>query len=189
MEEERKGESISPRGESGKDEIQTMMENKEGGDNGNMEKMLMGGILTEETITQIERVFSVFDTKDIGRIEVKELPFILRALNQMPTAEEMTEILVKYDPENTGELDKMSLFRVMENRLRDTDTFQAIFDALKIFDEDQDGRLSNQEFKYAMMTMGRKIPEETVLEMIEKGDSGSSGYIDIHDFATLLMGN
>ena len=64
----------------------------------------------------------------------------------------------------------------LENLIRlrgnDTDVIQDIIDALKVFDTDEDGMISKQEFIFAMMNMGDKMSEDEVREIVNE-DLGS----------------
>ena len=50
----------------------------------------------------------------------------------------------------------------MRTRGKDPDTLQDVTDALKVFDTDHDGKVTVEEFLYAMVNMGEKMTEEEV---------------------------
>lgn len=60
-------------------------------------------------------------------------------------------------------------------------------DALRVFDSDKDGVLSSEEFKHAMMTMGEKMQEYEIDEIINDGELVQNRQIKIETFATLIM--
>lgn len=61
-----------------------------------------------------------------------------------------------------------------------------MIDALKVFDTDHDGKISTEEFLYAMTNMGEKMTEEQVKEII--GDSElENNHIKIEEFAKMIM--
>ena len=45
---------------------------------------------------------------------------------------------------------------------------QDIVDALKVFDTDEDGMISKQDFVFAMMNMGDKMSEDEVREIVNE---------------------
>ena len=59
-------------------------------------------------------------------------------------------------------------------------------DALKVFDTDHDGKLTIEEFLYAMVNMGEKMNEEEVREIIGDAED-ENGCFKIEDFAKMIM--
>jgi len=54
-------------------------------------------------------------------------------------------------------------------RGKDKETLQDLVDALKVFDTDHDGKITVKDFKHAMMTMGERMNEREIDEIV--GDS------------------
>lgn len=48
--------------------------------------------------------------------------------------------------------------------------FKELVEALRVFDSDKDGILSAEEFKHAMMSMGEKMQEYEIDEIINDSD-------------------
>lgn len=63
----------------------------------------------------------------------------------------------KVDPNKTGEFTLDALKALLRERASDPDSIDDLKEALKVFDSDKDGKITVQEFKYAMMTMGEKM--------------------------------
>ena len=57
----------------------------------------------------------------------------------------------------------------MIERGKDKETIQDLVDALKVFDTDHDGKITVKDFKHAMMTMGERMNEREIDEIV--GDS------------------
>ena len=60
-------------------------------------------------------------------------------------------------------------------------------DALKVFDSDHDGKISVKDFKHAMMTMGERMGDGEIDEIIGDTDLVSNEFISIDDFAKMIM--
>ncbi len=54
----------------------------------------------------------------------------------------------------------------MRERGRDSDTLKDVVDALKVFDSDNDGKISVEDFKYVMSNMGERMSESEIAEII-----------------------
>jgi Ca2+-binding EF-hand superfamily protein len=55
---------------------------------------------------------------------------------------------------------------LIKERGKDVDSLDDLKDALNVFDTDKDGKITIEEFKYAMMTMGEKMQEHEIEEII-----------------------
>ena len=60
-------------------------------------------------------------------------------------------------------------------------------DALKVFDSDHDGRISRKDFKHAMMTMGERMTEREIDEIINDSELVNNEDIVIDKFAEMIM--
>jgi Ca2+-binding EF-hand superfamily protein len=55
---------------------------------------------------------------------------------------------------------------LIQKRGPDKDSLSDLIEALKVFDSDRDGKITTEEFKYAMSTMGEKMQEHEIEEII-----------------------
>ena len=62
-----------------------------------------------------------------------------------------------------------------------------LIDALKVFDTDHDGKITVRDFKHAMMTMGEKMGEREILEIVNDSELITNDFILIEDFAKMIM--
>lgn len=56
-----------------------------------------------------------------------------------------------------------------------------------MFDSDSDMKISINDFKHAMETMGEKMDPEEINEIIADSELVDSDYIDINKFAQMIM--
>ena len=62
-----------------------------------------------------------------------------------------------------------------------------MIDALKVFDSDHDGKITVVDFKHAMMTMGERMGEGEIEEIVNDSELVNNEYIAIEDFAKMIM--
>ena len=74
----------------------------------------------------------------------------------------------------------------MTNRGKDSDVIEDILEALRTFDSDEDGRITVEEFIYAMTNMGDKMTADEVRELLDE-EHLRSGFLVIDDFAQTIM--
>lgn len=80
------------------------------------------------------------------------------------------------------------LEQLIRSRGADSDTLQDIIDALRVFDTDNDGKVTVGEFRYAMINMGERMDENEVDEIIaDSQDVIVDNIITIEDFARLIL--
>ena len=91
------------------------------------------------------------------------------------------------DPNNTGSFDQNSLISLIGRRPRETDTLDSLIEALRVFDQDKDGKLSVDEFKYAMTSLGEQMKADEVEEIITDTELIYDGYLYIEEFAKMMM--
>ena len=76
----------------------------------------------------------------------------------------------------------------MQKRGPDTDSLQDLREALKVFDSNKDGKLTKDEFKTAMMTMGERMQDHEIDEILNDPELIPGGStIEINDFAQKIM--
>ena len=128
----------------------------------------------------------LFDKNQDQYVNTQELGTLLRAINLNPTESELVDLMKKVDPIHSGQFNLFQLESVVKNRGRDIDSVQDVIDALKVFDSDHDGRITVEEFLYAMVNMGERMTEEDVKEILADADlEGNS--IKVEEFAKMIM--
>ena len=72
-------------------------------------------------------------------------------------------------------------------KMKEMDSLKDLVEALQVFDSDHDGVLSVEEFKHAMMTMGEKMQEHEIDEIVNDSELVINKTIRIEHFANLIM--
>ena len=70
----------------------------------------------------------------------------------------------------------------MEDRLKEVDTYEDLIEQFKKLDKDNDGKVPAPEFKQYMKTMGKKLMENEVDEMMEEADPKGEGVVNMEEF-------
>ena len=111
----------------------------------------------------------------------------MRALNLNPTELEITEMQQRVDPKNQSWFTLDTLKKVVQERGKDKETLQDLIDALRVFDSDHDGKITVRDFKHAMQTMGERMGEQEIDEIIGDSELVANEYIQIEEFAKMIM--
>ena len=77
--------------------------------------------------------------------------------------------------------------KIVDRKLKDTDTFEELVEAMKLFDNDKDGKLQVPELRWAMTRLGEMMDEGIVDEMIKEVDTEGKGLVDILEFSKVCF--
>ena len=67
---------------------------------------------------------------------------------------------------------------MMARKMKDTDSEEEIREAFKVFDRDNNGYISAHELRHVMTSIGEKLTDDEVDEMIREADQDGDGRID-----------
>jgi calmodulin len=67
---------------------------------------------------------------------------------------------------------------MMARKIRETDSEEEIREAFRVFDKDGNGYISAAELRHVMTSLGEKLTDEEVEEMIKEADINGDGQVD-----------
>lgn len=111
----------------------------------------------------------------------------MRSLGQTPTESELNDLIREIDSNTDGSIDFPEFLTMMARKMRDSDSQAEIFEAFRVFDKDGDGKIDKGELKHVLTSIGEKLTEEEVDEMLREADTNNDGVIDIKEFSNLLV--
>lgn len=134
-----------------------------------------------------EEAFAVFDRDGDGTISSSELGDVMRSLGLDPSEEEVSDILVRFDADGNGEIDKDEFVTMMNAILNcSADDDQEIVEAFKVFDIDGDGYITAHELFERLKNLGEDLTEEDVELMLFHADIDRDGVVSQSDFANMI---
>ena len=132
-------------------------------------------------------ICSVQDKDGDGQITTKELGTVMRSLGQNPSESELQDMINEVDADNNGTIDFPEFLTMMARKMKDTDSEEEIREAFKVFDRDNNGFISSAELRHVMTSIGEKLTDDEVDEMIREADQDGDGKIDYNEFVQLMM--
>ncbi|CAH0547656.1 unnamed protein product [Brassicogethes aeneus] len=142
--------------------------------------------LTDKQIAEFKEAFALFDKAGEGKIRLRDIGMVMRALGYNPTEKEINEIIEQYKADDM--LDFQKFLTIISTRLRENDTEEEIREAFRVFDKDNTGFINAAELRHIMMNLGEKLTEEEWDEMLREADIDGDGQINYEDFVTMMMG-
>ncbi|CAA0828293.1 Calmodulin-like protein 8 [Striga hermonthica] len=69
----------------------------------------------------------------------------------------------------------------------DVDAEEELKEAFKVFDKDQDGYICAEELQHVMISLGEKLSDEEVEQMIREADLDGDGQVNYDEFVKMMM--
>lgn len=79
---------------------------------------------------------------------------------------------------DSGTIDFSEFLIMMKRYMQDLDTEKDIRDTFRLFDKDCDGVLNAKELQNVMLTLGEKMTDEEIEEMIKEADTKGEGTVN-----------
>ncbi|KAJ2159952.1 hypothetical protein GGF46_002616 [Coemansia sp. RSA 552] len=141
----------------------------------------------EQNIKELRDAFAVFDRDGNGFITRDELGELMRSLSYNPTEKELQDMLAEVDQDNNGKVDFPEFIAMMARKPMNADSSEDdIMEAFRVFDKNSDGKISAEELRQVMSSLGEKLTTEEVDEMIAYGDVDGDGMINYEEFAKMM---
>lgn len=129
----------------------------------------------------------------------------MRSLGQNPSESELQDMINEVDADNNGTIDfpgtdpphgfcewlllrahetngYVEFLTMMARKMKDTDSEEEIREAFKVFDRDNNGFISAAELRHVMTSIGEKLTDDEVDEMIREADQDGDGRIDCRPY-------
>jgi calmodulin len=121
-----------------------------------------------------------------GSVDVKkQLGMLTRAVGLNPTEAELAD----WRKAAGSSLDEDAFKAFCKKKFQDSDdTVDEIVDAFSVFDKDGEGMISAVEFKHILSTMGEKLSEKDLKEVMKEVTIDSKGMINYKDFSVEIFG-
>jgi len=127
---------------------------------------------TTDEIRQYREAFSLFDKDHDNIIAPQELGIILRSCGLSPSEND----LQKLQQQIGKKIDFDTFVRVAKNfKENNRETENDIREAFRVFDKDGTGYVSVAELKHAMISLGERLSEEEVDQLIREADIDADG--------------
>lgn len=145
-----------------------------------------GKKLTEVQIQEFKEAFALFDRDGDALLTASELGVVMRALGLTPTEADLKEIVTSVDKDGNGKVDFNEFLNLVTSKgLGEMDDAE-VRDAFRIFDREDNGFISEAEFRHILTDIGEKMTEAECTEMM-KDVQVTNGQINYEEFIKIMM--
>ncbi|KAK2568962.1 Calmodulin-related protein 97A [Acropora cervicornis] len=75
---------------------------------------------------------------------------------------------------------------MMKKQMQARDVDSEMREAFRVFDRNGDGQISPMELRNVMTSLGEKLTEEEISEMMKEADLDGNGFIDFEEFVHMV---
>jgi calmodulin len=143
--------------------------------------------ISDFKLKEYREAFENFDKDHSGTISFKELGSMMKSLGQNPSDQELRDIISEVDLDGNGYIDFNEFVMIMHKRSKENDPEEDVISAFRVFDKDGNGTISTKELRHIMTTIGDKLTDEEVNQMIEEADVDGDGIINYEEFVRMMM--
>ncbi|KAG0046428.1 hypothetical protein BGZ83_008405 [Gryganskiella cystojenkinii] len=133
--------------------------------------------------------FSLFDRKGNGTIASESLGDLLRALGQNPTQSQVHDLVAKADPSGSGQINFDTFLKILlrEDGFKPAGTAAEFINGFKVFDKEGNGYINAGELRYVLTSLGEKLSDAEVDELMKGVEVDNSGKVNYEDFVKMIL--
>ncbi|XP_023125735.1 calmodulin-like protein 4a [Amphiprion ocellaris] len=146
----------------------------------------MAKFFTPVQINEFKECFSLYDKKQKGRIQARDLITVMRCLGTSPTFSEIERHLQVHKIEKAGELDFSTFLTMMHRQMQQEDPKTEILEALRMTDKQKKGYILASELRAKLTQLGEKLTDTEVDELFREANVKSNGIINYEEFTQMV---
>ncbi|KAM0750811.1 myosin regulatory light chain cdc4 [Meredithblackwellia eburnea MCA 4105] len=135
---------------------------------------------------EAKEAFALFDKRGAGAIPQESLGDVLRALGQNPTQKEVSELVAS----TSGDIDYNTFLNILHrpNGFEPAGSADDFIRGFQVFDKEGKGLIGQGELKYVLTTLGEKLSEDEVNELLKGVKVEADGNINYVAFVKQILG-
>jgi calmodulin len=147
----------------------------------------MTDLSPEEKQELLKESFDMFDKDKNNLINAVELGNILLSLGYEIDESEPSQLIQEFDFNEDNLIDFSEFLKIIEKRGKYKELEEELYEAFKIFDKEGKGAIPTTEFRHYMLTLGERMTDDDIEEMIREADPQDSGYIDYRNYVNKIL--
>lgn len=91
---------------------------------------------------------------------------------------ELRDMVNEVDQDGNGTIEFNEFLQMMSKKMKDADSEDELREAFRVFDKNNDGLISSNELRHVMTSLGERLSEEEVDDMIKEADLDGDGQVN-----------
>jgi len=142
--------------------------------------------LTDAQLDEFRDAFASYDRDKGGSIDAAELKALMASMGQLPTDEEVEEMVRIADADGSGSVDFAEFVTLMAHKMTEPESEERVKGAFAVFDESGDGYVDAEEMRNLMMNVGEPATIEDIRKVLSDVDTDGDGTINYTEFARVV---
>ncbi|XP_061830905.1 calmodulin-like protein 4a [Nerophis lumbriciformis] len=147
----------------------------------------MAKFFTPVQINEFKECFSLYDKKQKGKIDAKDLVTVMRCLGTSPTLGEIERHLQVHKIERSGNLDFSTFLTMMHRQIQQEDPKTEILEALRMTDKQKKGFMQASELRAKLTMLGEKLTNREVDDLFKEANIKSNGIVNYEEFTQMVI--
>jgi len=141
----------------------------------------------DELIQQLIDAWNLYSRGSL-QIPCRDIGYVLRILGQNPTEDDIVEMVMKANCDWEGIMTREDFIQVGIDILRTScNQMDDVKAAFRVFDYNNDGSISKEELREAMVNFGERLTEDEFALMFSEADKNKNGRIDFDEFVDMML--
>ena len=136
----------------------------------------------QEKLDEYKEAFDMFDKDHSGTISVDEIAKIMKNFGNPMSKDDIKEMIKDIDTSGDGELDFDEFVTLMQRQEVVEDDDDEVLRAFQSFDKDQNGYITNTEFRYILTKLGERFTDQEVDTLFRECDLDDDGRLNYEEF-------
>jgi len=142
-------------------------------------------VLTDEQKAKAQECFTLVDLDGDGQIKTEEIGKVFRMMGQNPTQAELNDVLMEMEGTETIDFNEVCVHLARKNK--EADAEEEFKEAFRVFDKDGNGFTSAAEMRHILTTLGEKMTDDEVEEMMQMAEIDGDGQINYEEYVKTMM--
>uniref|UniRef100_A0A915NWB3 EF-hand domain-containing protein n=2 Tax=Meloidogyne TaxID=189290 RepID=A0A915NWB3_9BILA len=142
----------------------------------------------DDQLAECREIFCYFDSKGDEKINVKQVGDVLRALGQNPTEAEIHKCCENWtNPEARISFEEFVPIYQAVSKNSGQFTKEQFVEGLSHFDREGNGTIAVAELKHLLTTLGERLSDEEVEQLLAGHEVANGGYVNIESFVEAII--
>ena len=136
---------------------------------------------------ELKEAFNMFDRDKDGLVNYIDLGNVLKSQGFNPTNQELQDMILEVDDNEDNKINFDEFLILMHSRLKKADIENELNEAFSVYDKNGSNLINVREFRKIMNSLGEKVCQEEIDELIKKVDPKNRGYINYRELTKIII--